>query len=574
MKNNRLLHPELYLLSILLIFMFYACSTDDPNKADMILMHGKVYTLDSVNSWATSVAIKNGLITYVGPDEGAEKFIGNTTKVVDLQGKLVLPGLHDAHTHPIMGGEELDYCQLNGLLEQKEIVSAISEYAKENPDATVIRGRGWELPAFPNGNPKKELLDSIVPDRPVILASWDHHSTWVNSKALEMAGITKDTPDPKNGRIERDPATGAPSGTLRETASKLVYAIIPKKPESVEVDYLRKALKIANAFGITAMTDASVSEAYLKAYKTLDDSGELTARVVTAIRLGTEKNKSVKKLMALRDAYRGEKINTNAIKVFADGVPEAKTAALLAPYHTHDGKEDYGILNYEPLELKTILDSLDQEGFQIHIHALGDKAAHVSLNALEGLDSANRHQMAHLQIVAPEDIPRFGALNVIANFQPFWAKADPLNVQTIIPLVGEERSRQMYPMASIKHSGGMVVAGSDWPVSTLNPWHGIQVGVTRSLIEEESDPWIATESLSLPAILAAYTKNAAFAMHHEAHTGTITVKKFADLIVVNQNIFEIPSSTIHKTKVMLTLLEGNVVYEDKETRLLGEPSPK
>ncbi|CAN0541694.1 unnamed protein product, partial [Laminaria digitata] len=322
--------------------------------------------------------------------------------------------------------------------------------------------------------------------------------------------------------------------------------------------------------GITSITDASVSEAYLKAYKELDDTGELSARVVAAIRLGLDKNKSVKELVALRDKYQGKRMNTNSVKVFADGVPEAKTAALLEPYHTHDGKDDYGILNYEPLELKTILDSIDQEGFQIHIHALGDKAVKVSLDALEGLDRTKRHQLAHLQIVAPEDIPRFGELGVIANFQPFWAKPDPLNVQTIIPLMGEERSRQMYPMGSVENSGGMVVAGSDWPVSTFNPWHAIQVGVTRKLIEEESEAWIPTEALTLPALLEAYTKNAAFSMHQEESTGSIEIKKFADLIVVNQNIFDISPSAIHKTKVLLTLLEGEVVYRDEDCGLLKE----
>ncbi len=569
MKNNALVLPNSLLSSIFVVFLLYACSINEEEKVDMVLVNGKIYTLENENSWAESIAIKDGIITYVGTNEGAEKCIGTATKVIDLEGRLVLPGLHDAHAHPIMGGEELDYCQLDGLLAQKAILSAVLTYAVEHPDLAIIRGRGWELPAFPDGNPKKELLDSIIPDRPVILASWDHHSTWANSKALEMAGITKETPDPKNGRIERDSVTGEPSGTLRETASERIYAILPEKTKNADSGYLRKALKMANSLGITSITDASVSEAYLKAYKELDDRGELTARVVTAIGLGREKNKSVKELVALRDAYQGKRMNTNSVKVFADGVPEAKTAALLKPYHTHDGKDDYGILNYEPLELKLILDSLDQEGFQIHIHALGDKAVQVSLNSLEGLDRTNRHQLAHLQLVAPADIPRFGALDVIANFQPFWAKPDPLNMQTIIPLVGEARSQQMYPMASIHNTAGRVVAGSDWPVSTLNPWYAIQVAVTRTLIGEESDPWISSEALTLPSILEAYTKNAAFAMHQEQTTGTIAVKKFADLIVVDQNIFEVPPSMIHKTKVLLTLIEGEVVYQDEAGGILN-----
>ena len=570
MKNNQLTNVFCYQFIVLLLLLSGACSSGVQEEADTVFLSGKIYTMDTETPWAKTMAIKDGIISYIGmDDEEGKKYIGKNTKVVRLEGRLVLPGLHDAHAHPIMGAEAAGYCQLSGLLDIKDILAAIADYAMENQDAKVILGRGWELPAFPDGNPKKELLDSILPNRPVILSSWDGHNAWVNSKALEMANIDKETPDPKNGRIERDPKTGEPSGTLRETAKRLLNSIMPKKAEGAEIDFLREAQKLANSYGITSMVEATASEAYLKAYKTLDDKGELTLRVVASIGLGREKAKSLKELLTLRNTYDGERVNTNSVKVYADGVPEAKTAALLEPYHSHDDEEDFGILNFQLEELKAILDSLDHEGFQIHIHALGDKAVRVSLDALENLDRSNRHHLAHLQIVHPDDIPRFGALGVTANFQPFWAKADALNVQTIIPLVGEERSKQMYPMGSILRSGGRIVAGSDWPVSTLNPWHAIQVAVTRQLIDGEDESWIPTESVDLPSILSAYTKDAAFIMHQEEKTGTLEIGKMADVIVLDRNIFDIPPSEIHKTQVLLTLLEGEEVHEHEAADFLN-----
>ena len=511
--------------SVGLFLLLAACDSRPRKPADWVFTNGTVYTVDDKKPWAQALAITDGRISYVGDNGSAQDFVGSLTKVIDLQKKLMLPGIHDAHVHPIGGAEESGFCQLSGLQHPREILEALREYDLLHPDYEVIRGRGWELTAFPDGNPNKLLLDSIFPNKPVVLTSWDGHNAWVNSKALQLADITAQTPNPTNGRIEKDPITGQPTGTLRETAMQLVYSILPETPKDAEIGYLRQALQTANAYGITSMIDASASEDYLKAYKTLDKEGTLTSRITACISLGTEKPKSVKELVRLRDTYNGTMVNTNSVKIFADGVPEAKTAALLEPYHTHDGKADLGILNYGAVELKAITDSLDHEGFQIHVHALGDKAVRLSLDALGDLDSLNRHQIAHLQIVHPDDIPRFGALGVIANFQPFWAKADPLNVQTIMPLVGEKRSRQMYPMGSVVKSGGRMVAGSDWPVSTFNPWHAIEVAVTRQLIGVEDTTWIPSEKVDLPTIIAAYTKNAAYVMHQDKKTGTLEVGK-------------------------------------------------
>ncbi|MEM9258176.1 MAG: amidohydrolase [Bacteroidota bacterium] len=553
---------------LLATFLFFgllvltSCEPTDPaDIADEILTNGSIYTADAKHSVAEALAIKDGRIVAVGTNEVMREWQGAVTKVTDLEQKLVLPGLHDVHVHPIMGAESSRFAQLTGLFSEEAILTQVAEFARKHPDATVIRGRGWEMSVFEDANPHKSLLDAIIPDKPVILKSWDGHNSWVNSKALEMSGVTAETPDPKNGRIERDPVTGEPTGTLRETAMRLTYSVLPERGDDADIIDLRLALQLMNELGITSMNDAAVSRESLVAYRHLDSLGELTVRTVASLALGNENPRAVADLIAMRDEFHGGRLNAYSVKVVTDGVPEARTAAMLQPYLIKNGAPDYGILNF-PLDVLTpILDSLDEAGFQIHVHALGDKAVRVTLDAMEGLDTANRHQLSHLQVVHPDDIPRFGKMSILANFQPFWAKPDPLNLRTIIPLVGVERSRQMYPMGSVERTGGKIVAGSDWPVSTLNPWHAIQVGVTRKMIEEDSEAWIPEEGLSLASMIDAYTRTAAYAMHQEENTGSLEVGKFADLIVLDQNIFEIDPMDIHKTEVLRTVVEGETVYE-------------
>lgn len=545
------------------ILCLTACSPY-PQTADILITNAQIYTINSELPEAEAIAIKDGKIIFVGTSVEAESFRGEGTKHYDLQGKTVLPGLHDCHVHPIGGAASTKYCQLSGILDQKSIRNEIVKYLETHKEDEVIFGRGWELTAFPGGNPQKEFLDELIPDRPALFTSWDGHNMWVNSKALEMAGIKGETSDPDNGRIEKDPKSGEPSGTLRETAMSLVSSLYPEKKPGEDKENLKLALQMANELGITSMIDAFATEGALKIYKELSEAGELTVRTLASIGINTNSPQSMAELIRIRDTYRTERLNTSSVKVMGDGVPEAKTAAMLEPYvgHSHHGKSDYGILNFTLEELKPMYDSLDRAGFQIHVHALGDKAVRVNLDAMEGLDSTLRHHLAHLQIVHPEDIPRFGELGVWANFQPFWAKGDPLNMETIIPLVGRLRSRQMYPMASVHKTGGNLAAGSDWPVSTLNPWHAMQVAITRQLIGKESKVWIPKERIDLNSILRAYTSKAAYLMHQENETGSLQIDKQADLIVINQNIFEIKPTDIHKTKVLMTFLSGKLVYEE------------
>lgn len=544
-----------------------------PRPADLVLRHGAVYTMAAARTWAEAVAIADGRIVYVGPDSGVQAWIGAGTTVVDLQGKLVLPGFHDSHVHPVTGGIELGECNLNDLTTQEQILDAIRRYAEQHPSVPWIRGGGWQLPIFPQANPHKSLLDQIVPDRPVYLTAADGHSAWVNSRALEVAGITKETPDPPRGRIERDPRTGEPTGTLREEAASLVAKHLPAYTLEDYVQGLRRGLEKANRFGITSLQEASAeAENILRAYAELDRRGELTARVVAALRVDPAQGVAqIPRLVELRKKYQGRRLRATAVKIFADGVIEAQTAAVLEPYVGHPG--NYGKANWEPETLKQVVTALDREGFQIHIHAIGDRAIRLALDALEAARSANgsrdsRHHIAHLELIHPQDLPRFRQLGVIANFQPMWAYADPYITQLTLPVLGPERSRWLYPIASLIKTGAVMVCGSDWSVSSMNPLDAIQVAITRRGLNDGPGPaWIPQEVVDLSTMLAGYTINGAYLAFQEAETGSIEVGKAADLIVLDRNLFEMPAEKIHQAKVLLTLLEGKEVFRDPAFRL-------
>jgi predicted amidohydrolase YtcJ len=535
--------------------------------ADLVFRNGAVYTLDAARTWAEAVAVSGGRIVYVGADRGVADWIGPQTVVVNLQGKMLLPSFHDSHVHPVSSGVELDQCQLGNLETAEQILEALRRYAEQNPQKSWIRGTGWQLPAFADANPHKSLLDKVVADRPVFLTAADGHSAWVNSRALEVAKITKDTPDPKGGRIERDPKTGEPTGTLREAAIGLVARHLPAYTPADYLNGLRHALAMANRFGITSLQDAAVGDAELNAYAELDRRGELTARVVAAIYVEPAKGVSqIPRLIEMRKKYQSRRLRATAAKIFADGVIESRTAALLEPYLGTNG--DRGKANVEPEVFNPLVAALDREGFQVHVHAIGDRAIRNALDAFEFARSQNgsrdsRHHIAHIELFNPADIPRFRRLGVVANFQPLWAFADPYIVKLTIPALGPERSRWLYPIRSVAATGAVVACGSDWSVTSMNPIYAMQVAVTRRGLDADAGPvWIPEETIDLAQALAGYTINGAYVNFEEAETGSIEVGKAADLIVVDRNLFEIPAREIHRAKVLLTLLEGKTVYRD------------
>jgi predicted amidohydrolase YtcJ len=540
-------------------------SAQNGRTADLILRHGAVYTMDAARSWVQSVAVSNGRIIYAGPDAGAAGLVGPSTKIIDLGGRMVLPGFHDSHVHLMEGGVGMSLCNLKDVATPQEVLAEIRKYAAAHPSQPWVTGAGWDLPVFPGGIPRKEQLDEAVSDRPAYMESADGHSGWANSKALALAGITKDTSDPAGGRIERDPDSKQPTGTLRESARELVTSKIPPATASENAAGLKRAVEFANSLGIVSVQEADASDEILNAYWALDTQGQLAVKAVAALRTDPRKgDDQVAGLIERRAKFSGKRLRATAAKIFADGVIETGTAALLEPYLNRG--DSRGELNFEPERLANFVTRLDREGFQVHIHAIGDRAIRVSLDAHAAAQKANgrrdaRHHIAHLELIEPEDIPRFRDLGVIANFQPLWAFADPYVRDLTLGPLGPQRSRWIYPIASVLKTGAMMAAGSDWPVTSLNPIPAIQVAVTRrGPTEPEGPAWIPDEKIDLAAVLAAYTINGAYLNHEEKETGSIETGKAADLIVLDRDLFKVPSEKIHEAKVVLTLLEGKEVF--------------
>jgi predicted amidohydrolase YtcJ len=532
--------------------------------AELVLRNGAVYTVDAARSWATAVAVRGGRIVYVGTDSLPRGLVGPRTEIVDLAGRMVLPGFQDAHVHPISSGIDLGECDISAATTAAEAADSIRAYAAAHPDLPWIRGAGWQLPLFAAGNPSKELLDRLVPDRPALLWAADGHSAWVNSRALAIAKITRDTPDPAGGRIERDRRTGEPSGTLRESAANLVERMLPARTAAEQAQGLERAQRLAGSFGITTVFSALTDEGELRAFADADRAGRLHLRVVAALSASGNGDSMLARLRDWRDRYATPHLRPVAVKLFQDGVIEARTAAILAPYL--DRRGDAGTPRRDQATLDPLVAALDRDGFQIHVHAIGDRAIRMTLDALAHARAVNgawdsRHGIAHLELIDSADIPRFRALGVVANFEPLWANGDEYLTRMTEPALGPARSRWLYPIASVVRSGAVVSGGSDWSVSSLNPLDAIEVGIThRQPGDTVTPPWHPAERVDLPTMIALYTINAAWAHHQERETGSIETGKLADLIVLDRNLFEIPPSRIHEVKVERTLLEGRTVF--------------
>lgn len=542
-------------------------SPDSQVGADFVFRNGKIYTVDGARSWAEAVAVTDGRITYVGSDDGANQHVDSATTVVDLDGRMMLPAFQDIHIHPIYAGIEALACDLNDLPGLTEYRSVISEYAAANPDVPWILGGGWSMPVFgPGGAPSRGIIDELVPDRPVYLTSADGHTGWANSRALEIAGINKDTPDPVDGRIDRDPETGEPIGSLQEGAMSLVEAHLPPTTLENRQAGLRYAMELLNGYGITSIQDAIVNRDELKTYESLDQRGELDLRVVASLWWDRKRDEDqIPGLIDLREQYSaGGRLRPTTIKIMQDGVMENYTAAMLEPFLVPSGTR--GIPMVEPELLKRAVSLLDAEGFQVHFHAIGDAAVRQALDAVEEAifqngKLGNRHHISHLELIDPADIPRFNELDVIANFQPLWAYADEYITELTIPFIGKERARWLYPIRSVQNAGGMIAFGSDWSVSTANPFPQMETAITRKSADDESIPvFLPQERIDLETAIAAFTINAAFVNKHENDTGSIEVGKYADLVVLDQNLFDIEPAAISDTQVLLTLLEGNAVH--------------
>lgn len=536
--------------------------------ADLVFLNGPVFTVDSGRTWARGVAVEGDRIVAVSRGESLADRIGPDTEVVDLDGKLLLPGFQDAHVHPPSAGLGLLRCNLHDSEERTDYLEAIAAYAAANRDAEWILGGGWAMDAFPGGTPTRQDLDVVVPDRPVFLVNRDGHGAWVNSRALAIAGVDASTADPPDGRIERD-GHGRPAGTLQEGAMELVRRAVPPDGPDEYAKGLRKAQEHLLALGVTAWQDADVTPETEAAYRAMADSGELVARVVGA--LWWERSRGEEQIEELMDRRAGGPAGNyrpTSVKMMLDGVAENFTASMLEPYLDSAGTptENRGLDFIDPDALPRYVTLLDAAGFQVHFHAIGDRAVRNGLDAVEAARSANgwsdgRHHISHIQLIHPADIPRFRQLGVVANGQPFWAVHDGYQDDLTLPFFGPERGARQYPFRSLLRHGVTLAFGSDWSVSTANPLLEIETAVTRVTPHDRSGrAFFPEECISLAEAIAAFTAGSAYVNHLDRETGSIEIGRKADLVVVDRDIFDPDAGPIGDVSVSMTIVDGQVVY--------------
>jgi hypothetical protein len=538
--------------------------------ADLILTNGRVQTHDAARRVADAIAVRQGRIVAVGPVRDVQLLAGSRTRVIDLGGRMVLPGFQDAHVHPPIGGLVRLRCDLHERRGLDTYLQVVRDYAESHPDEAWIRGGGWHMPDFPGGTPRREDLDRAVPDRPVYLRNRDVHGAWVNTRALERAEIGRDTPDPPDGRIERD-SGGMPSGTLHEGAMRYVERLLPPDTAADLEDAIRLAQAYLHSFGITAWQDAWVTPEVLAAYRALDSRGELTARVVAALWWERERgSEQIDDLIERRGSGEDGRFRATSVKIMQDGVLENFTGAVLEPYLDRHGRPttNRGISFVDPEALKGHVARLDAAGFQVHFHAIGERAVREALDAVEAARKANgatdrRHHIAHLQVVHPDDLPRFRTLGVVANAQPIWAFHGAQMDELTIPHLGPERSRWQYPFASLRRAGAALCMGSDWSVSSANPLLEIEVAVHRvGPTSRDGEPFLPEERLDLPTALEAFTIGSAFVNHLDEVAGSLEVGKAADLVVLDRDLFAPDAGPVGDARVLLTLVGGEPVFED------------
>jgi predicted amidohydrolase YtcJ len=547
--------------------------------ADLVVL-GEIRTMADAAPRAEGFAVKGDQLVYVGAAAGAQRQLRPGGRLIRLApGQLALPGLIDSHVHMFDAGIMGQRLELDELKTKEALLAVIAAYAKAHPELTWVVGSGWASHLFEGGAPKKADLDAVIADRPAVFYGQDGHSSWVNSAALRAAGITRQTPDPPGGRILRD-AAGEPSGTLvEEAAQDLVEARIPKPSREMALAGLRAAQQRLHSVGITMIQDANVDASTLGFYSDAARSGQLTMKVVAAQITNPNRPASqVDDLVRLRDQHTVGPLTAGTAKIFVDGVIEFRTAALNDPYE--GSEQERGILRWEPGALAELAARLDRSGFQIHMHAIGDRAVGAAVKALAAVRAANgagdnRHHVAHLELVDPADIPRFRELGVVANFQPFWMFADESITQSTIPVLGAARGSRLYPIRSFADSGVRLAAGSDWPVSTPDPFQAIQVGITRqSPTPPYGEPWIPAERVSLMTLLKAYTIGGAYVNHREEKTGSLVAGKAADFIILDRNLFNIEPHDIGKTRVLSTFVDGREVYKYRPGKVASPYSPR
>jgi predicted amidohydrolase YtcJ len=542
---------------------------DNDGPIDIIIHNAKVYTADGDGTVADAVAIRGNQILRVGGEREVTRLRRPQTTVIDAKGAAVLPGFNDAHIHALSNLITPDVVDLTGATTLDEIQSRIKLWTEEHAEARWVTGHGWFYQPFAGGLPTKQQLDAIVPNRPAQLLSYDGDTAWVNSRALKLAGITKKTPNPPNGIIVKDPRTGEPTGVLKEAAIGLVSRHVPAMTRAERADALRAVIEQAHRNGVTSLQDASAIADDLDLYAEARRDGELLVRIYAALKAsGALSEQAVAELDALVKKYPDDPLfKAGAISIALDGSIESRTAAMLAPYA--DGPaDDTGLLMVDPDVFNRTVRLLDARGWQVLAEATGDRAVRLALTAYEHAVRSNpvpergrRHRVEHVETVDPEDLPRFGALGVIASMQPYRGNPSPDQIDLWLRNIGTERGSRGWPYGTIARGAGRVTFGSDWPVVSLNPMLALHTAVTRTTpdgLPEEG--WYPSERMALKAAIDAYTRGAAWASFDEQRKGTLAPGMLADLVVLSENIFDAPPARLGSTRVAVTIFDGKVVY--------------
>jgi predicted amidohydrolase YtcJ len=535
--------------------------------ADLVFVNGPVFTAGPARWFARAIAVTGDRISAIGDEKTVGETVGAETRVVDLAGRMLTPGFQDAHCHPGSSGLDLLRCSFEGCRNADDAVAYVARYAADNPDLPWILGGGWAQTWFLRGCPPKEALDAVVPDRPVLVYNADGHGAWANSLALRMAGVDSTTPDPPDGRIERTDGD-EPQGTLHEGATRLVEDLIPKDTP----DELRAGLLAGQDYllskGVTAWQDAHVDLATHTAYRRLADTNELIGTAVGALWWRRSRGmEQVEEMEQMRSEPLGHYL-PKTVKIMLDGVVENHTASMLEPYLDGDGgpTDNTGIDFIEPALLREVVTELDLLGFSCHFHAIGDAAVRSGLDAVEAARLANgwngtRHHISHIQVVHPDDIPRFSRLGVVANAQALWAQDGEDQEVLTRPFLGSERSGWQYPFGSLLRAGTTLAMGSDWGVTTADVMDQIDTAVTRSNHDDPDRPPLnPAERITFLDALSAFTAGSAYVNHLEAHRGSLAPGMLADLVVLDRDPTR--GGHIRDTSVAMTVVGGRVVYEE------------
>ncbi len=536
-------------------------------SADLILTNGRIWTGNEAQPWASAVAISGNKIVAVGETKQIQKLATPKTTVIDLAGQFVVPGINDSHIHFLGSALKLFEVDLTGARSLEEIQRRVAKFAKDNPDEKWITGGGWEYSYLPNQRlPTCGDIDAVVGDRPVFLSSYDGHTAWVNTKALELAGVNGQSKFAGYGQMVVD-ERGQPTGVLKEGAQRLVRRAIPEASHERKLEALRREMQIANSLGITSIQNASGSAAEVELYKELLDRGELKLRVRFAISVGPQTTQTdIDRIAALAKQYSGPMLQVGSIKIVLDGVIETHTAAMLEPYS--DDPKNSGRPSFTQEQLNNVVTMADRAGLQVLIHAIGDASIHMALDAYENAEKVNgrrdsRFRIEHIETISATDIPRFAKLGVIASMEPIHA--DPATVEVWSRAIGPERTKRGFVWHSLESAGARLIFSSDYPSAiSLDPMRGLHNAVNRQTIDgQPPGGWFPEQRVSVTTALKAYTVSGAYASFEESAKGRIAPGMLSDIIVLTANPFAVNPAKLYQTRVAMTIFDGRVNYQLK-----------